>query len=112
MRPAALFHGLDKTTPALLAPGLRAPGALPVAPRGGAADQSRPRGASRLPLFDRSAQGAHRRGPGAMSGIYWFASYPKSGNTWLRALLTNYRHGGDESVSLDELARQRDGRAA
>ena len=22
--------------------------------------------------------------------IFWLASYPKSGNTWLRALLTNY----------------------
>ena len=22
--------------------------------------------------------------------IIWLASYPKSGNTWLRALLTNY----------------------
>jgi len=38
-----------------------------------------------------------------VSGIYWLASYPKSGNTWLRALLTNYRRDGDEPVSLDEL---------
>ena len=22
--------------------------------------------------------------------IFWIASYPKSGNTWLRALITNY----------------------
>ena len=25
-----------------------------------------------------------------MSGIYWLASYPKSGNTWLRVFLANY----------------------
>jgi hypothetical protein len=25
-----------------------------------------------------------------MGNIYWLASYPKSGNTWMRILLTNY----------------------
>ena len=29
-----------------------------------------------------------------MSGIYWLASYPKSGNTWLRLLLRSYAAGG------------------
>jgi aryl sulfotransferase len=29
-----------------------------------------------------------------MSGIYWLASYPKSGNTWLRLLLRSYLAGG------------------
>ncbi|KJV09956.1 hypothetical protein VZ95_08190 [Elstera litoralis] len=29
-----------------------------------------------------------------MSGIYWLASYPKSGNTWLRLLLHSYVAGG------------------
>jgi aryl sulfotransferase len=38
-----------------------------------------------------------------VSGIYWLASYPKSGNTWLRALLTNYRGDGGEPATLDEL---------
>lgn len=38
-----------------------------------------------------------------MSGIYWLASYPKSGNTWLRALLTNYRRDRDEPVAINEL---------
>ena len=38
-----------------------------------------------------------------MSGIYWLASYPKSGNTWLRALLTNYLRDGEQPVALDEL---------
>ena len=38
-----------------------------------------------------------------MSGIFWLASYPKSGNTWLRALLTNYRLDRDEPVSINDL---------
>jgi len=29
-----------------------------------------------------------------MSGVYWLASYPKSGNTWLRLLLRSYVTGG------------------
>lgn len=29
-----------------------------------------------------------------MSGVYWLASYPKSGNTWLRLLLRSYMAGG------------------
>jgi aryl sulfotransferase len=36
-----------------------------------------------------------------VSGIVWLASYPKSGNTWLRAVLSAARTGGD--VDLDEL---------
>lgn len=31
-----------------------------------------------------------------MSGFYWLASYPKSGNTWLRLVLNSYRLGGLE----------------
>lgn len=30
----------------------------------------------------------------AAARLYWIASYPKSGNTWLRAALTSLRHGG------------------
>lgn len=37
------------------------------------------------------------------SGIVWLASYPKSGNTWFRALLSNYLANRDASVPLDEL---------
>ena len=29
-----------------------------------------------------------------MTGFYWLASYPKSGNTWLRLALRSLRHGG------------------
>ena len=38
-----------------------------------------------------------------MSGIFWLASYPKSGNTWLRAFLTNYLRESDEPADINEL---------
>lgn len=38
-----------------------------------------------------------------MSGIYWLASYPKSGNTWLRVLLTNYLRNADEAADINDL---------
>ena len=36
-------------------------------------------------------------------GIFWIASYPKSGSTWLRAVLTNYLQDGDEGASINAL---------
>lgn len=43
-----------------------------------------------------------------MSGnIYWLASYPKSGNSWLRILLTNYFVDGDEPVDINQLGVER-----
>ena len=38
-----------------------------------------------------------------MTGILWLASYPKSGNTWLRAFLANYVRDGDTPVPINEL---------
>ncbi|UUX49926.1 sulfotransferase domain-containing protein [Nisaea acidiphila] len=38
-----------------------------------------------------------------MSRIIWLASYPKSGNTWMRAFLANYFLDRDEPVRLSEL---------
>ncbi len=38
-----------------------------------------------------------------MSGIYWLASYPKSGNTWLRLLLHSYFAGGS-AVDINALS--------
>ena len=35
--------------------------------------------------------------------IVWLASYPKSGNTWLRAVLTNYLRDSNSPASIDEL---------
>jgi hypothetical protein len=36
-------------------------------------------------------------------GIIWLASYPKSGNTWLRIFLTNYLRDGDQPADLNDL---------
>ncbi len=38
-----------------------------------------------------------------MSHLVWLASYPKSGNTWMRAFLTAYLAGPDSQVDLDGL---------
>ncbi len=38
-----------------------------------------------------------------MGGIYWLASYPKSGNTWFRTFLRNLWEDGDEPVDINEL---------
>jgi hypothetical protein len=37
--------------------------------------------------------------------ILWLASYPKSGNTWLRAFLANYLHNGPEPIDINSLPR-------
>jgi len=38
-----------------------------------------------------------------VSGIVWLASYPKSGNTWLRVLLTNYLTDASEPADINQL---------
>jgi hypothetical protein len=40
-----------------------------------------------------------------MSGIIWLASYPKSGNTWLRAFLANLFQNRPAPVDINALAR-------
>jgi hypothetical protein len=40
-----------------------------------------------------------------MGNIVWLASYPKSGNTWLRAFLANLVANGSEPLPLGELRR-------
>jgi hypothetical protein len=40
-----------------------------------------------------------------MSRILWLASYPKSGNTWLRMFFTNLCRGGTGPASINELER-------
>jgi hypothetical protein len=35
--------------------------------------------------------------------IVWLASYPKSGNTWLRVFLANYFADGDQPVSVNHM---------
>ena len=38
-----------------------------------------------------------------MGNIYWLASYPKSGNTWMRLLLTNYLRNAGEAADINSL---------
>lgn len=38
-----------------------------------------------------------------MAGIIWLASYPKSGNTWLRAFLHNFLRDPDRSYDINQL---------
>ncbi len=38
-----------------------------------------------------------------MPGIIWLASYPKSGNTWLRAFLANYIADATTAVPINDL---------
>ncbi len=40
-----------------------------------------------------------------MPGIIWLASYPKSGNTWLRAFLANYLSNAREAVAINDLPK-------
>jgi hypothetical protein len=40
-----------------------------------------------------------------MAGIIWLASYPKSGNTWMRAFLANLLAGGAQPVDINQLTR-------
>lgn len=40
-----------------------------------------------------------------LNKLYWLASYPKSGNTWIRALLTNYTDDGDAPSNINQLER-------
>lgn len=40
-----------------------------------------------------------------MSSIIWLASYPKSGNTWVRAFLQNYLDVGDRPSDINTLDR-------
>ena len=35
--------------------------------------------------------------------IFWIASYPKSGNTWLRALISSYFYSNDGFFSKETI---------
>lgn len=41
----------------------------------------------------------------AVGGILWLASYPKSGNTWLRAFLANYLGNAKTPAPINELPK-------
>ena len=38
-----------------------------------------------------------------MASIFWLASYPKSGNTWMRILLNNYLRNADAPADINRL---------
>ena len=40
-----------------------------------------------------------------MSGIIWLASYPKSGNTWMRAFIATYLENPDRPLRINDLPR-------
>ena len=39
----------------------------------------------------------------AKYGIIWLASYPKSGNTWVRTFLTNYQRDSNQPADINDL---------
>ncbi|MBD9362424.1 sulfotransferase domain-containing protein [Methylomonas fluvii] len=39
-----------------------------------------------------------------MAGVVWLASYPKSGNTWVRLLLANLLSGKNQAVDINQIA--------
>jgi hypothetical protein len=47
-----------------------------------------------------------------VGSIVWLASYPKSGNTWLRALLINYLRDAAEPADINDLRDPRTAHAA
>ncbi|MBU0724720.1 MAG: sulfotransferase domain-containing protein [Alphaproteobacteria bacterium] len=42
----------------------------------------------------------------APPGLVWLASYPKSGNTWMRVLLSNLMTGRDEPADINRLSEE------
>jgi hypothetical protein len=40
-----------------------------------------------------------------LSGIIWLASYPKSGNTWMRAFIATYLENPDRPLRINDLPR-------
>ena len=58
----------------------------------------------RRPVGDAAGSAARSRGSAPAASIVWLVSYPKSGNTWLRAVLTNYLRDDGERGSHSEPA--------
>ena len=70
----------------------------PVAASGAAGWPSAPPAARRRAV----RKPPERRAP-SKPGILWIASYPKSGSTWTRAVLTNYLQDSDEPAFINAL---------
>ena len=54
-----------------------------------------PKSRSVAPSVAQRAPAVHPPKRAAHPGIFWITGYPKSGSTWLRAVLTNYLQDGD-----------------
>jgi hypothetical protein len=50
-------------------------------------------------------QADQQRGSRSLSGIIWLASYPKSGNTWMRAFIATYLENPDRPLRINDLPR-------
>ncbi len=50
-----------------------------------------------------SAKSSNTETAGQPGSIYWLASYPKSGNTWVRAFITNLRNEQKDPAHINEL---------
>jgi len=89
--PASRAHSALRTLPALRKGSASRADAFSRGNQPAAGEASRP-----------AAVGASRGGPPPAASLFWLASYPKSGNTWLRAVLTNYLRDGRQRGSHGE----------
>ena len=77
----------------------------PQLPANGRKIGAKPRSAPALAARPPAAASSRRRSAPRTSApaIVWLASWPKSGNTWLRAVLTNYLAGDGQPASINAL---------
>jgi len=47
-----------------------------------------------------------------MGNLLWIASYPKSGNTWMRAFIENYKRNSDQPLDINSLHETSKGEAS
>lgn len=57
------------------------------------------------PTSGRPAAATRTAAPPSLKSIVWLASYPKSGNTWVRVFLANYLLNAKEPVPINEVYR-------
>lgn len=57
----------------------------------------------RIPFAKQAQSAITHHQPLSTGNIIWLASYPKSGNTWMRILLTNYLRNADEPANINAL---------
>src|ERR1035438_8198169 len=77
--------------------------ALQAGQRGRAAGESCRRQSSHKGISHRRTRRLARRRFCGMSEIVWLASYPKSGNTWLRVFLSNFLRPNAVPADINEL---------